>query len=74
VTGRLVPPKDPAALAEAINPLLEDDRRRAALGRAGRDRARARYTWDRVAADSERVYEKLAPLRREVSPLNTRSG
>lgn len=74
VTGRLVPPKDPTALAAAINPLLADGRRRAALGRAGRQRARARYTWDRVAADSERVYEKLAPARREVSALNSRSG
>ncbi|WP_068187400.1 glycosyltransferase [Mycobacterium sp. UM_CSW] len=74
VTGRLVPPKDSAALAEAVNPLLDDGRRRAAMGRAGRDRARARYTWDRIATDTERVYEKLAPVRREVSTLNSRSG
>jgi D-inositol-3-phosphate glycosyltransferase len=74
VTGRLVPPKDPGALAEAITPLLLDRRWREALGRAGRERARARYTWDRVAADTERLYEKVAPVRRELSTPNTRSG
>jgi D-inositol-3-phosphate glycosyltransferase len=74
VTGRLVPPKDPGALAEAINPLLEDGRRRRALGQAGRERARARYTWDRIAADTERVYEKVAAVRRGLSAPNTRSG
>jgi glycosyltransferase involved in cell wall biosynthesis len=74
VTGRLVPPKDPDALAEAIAPLLRDEKRRGALGRAGRERARARYTWDRVAADSERVYERVAPVRREVSTPSSRSG
>jgi len=74
VTGRLVPPKDPGALAEAITPLLEDGQRRTALGQAGRERARARYTWDRIAADTERVYEKVASVRRELSAPNTRSG
>jgi glycosyltransferase involved in cell wall biosynthesis len=74
VTGRLVPPKDPGALAEAIAPLLRDRQWRAALGRAGRERARARYTWDRIAADTERVYEKVVPLRRELSTPNARSG
>jgi glycosyltransferase involved in cell wall biosynthesis len=74
VTGRLVPPKDPGALADAINPLLLDRQWRDALGRAGRERARARYTWDRIATDTERVYEKMAPVRRELSAPNTRSG
>jgi glycosyltransferase involved in cell wall biosynthesis len=74
VTGRLVPPKDPGALAEAITPLLEDGQWRRALGQAGRERARARYTWDRIAADTERVYEKVAAVRRELSAPNTRSG
>lgn len=74
VTGRLVPPKDPATLGDAIAALLDDRARRRALGAAGRERARARYTWDRVAADTERVYEKLAPARREVSAPSKRSG
>ncbi|ORB73262.1 glycosyltransferase [Mycobacterium scrofulaceum] len=74
VTGRLVPPKDPARLGDAIAALLSDRDRRTAMGAAGRERARARYTWDRVAADTERIYEKLAPVRREVSAQSKRSG
>jgi D-inositol-3-phosphate glycosyltransferase len=74
VTGVLVPPKDPAALAEEIGALLADPKRRKAMGAAGRERARNRYTWDRVAADTERIYEKLLPLRREVTSPGVRSG
>jgi D-inositol-3-phosphate glycosyltransferase len=74
VTGRLVPPKDPGALGDAMATLLRDRRRRRALGQAGRERARARYTWDRVAADTERIYEKLAHVRREMSAPSKRSG
>jgi glycosyltransferase involved in cell wall biosynthesis len=39
VTGLLVPPRDPAALAEALDKLLDNPRRRAQMGRAGHDRA-----------------------------------
>lgn len=74
VTGRLVPPKNPEALGAALAGLLANPQRRRAFGAAGRERARARYSWDRVAADTERVYEKVAPLRREVSTPSTRSG
>jgi glycosyltransferase involved in cell wall biosynthesis len=61
VTGLLVPPDDPAALAAAVRRLLADDRLRAALGRAGARRAARRYTWEQVAADTETVYRALAP-------------
>jgi D-inositol-3-phosphate glycosyltransferase len=74
VTGRLVPPRDPTAVAEAIAALLRDSRQRAAFGAAGRERARSRYTWDRVAADTERIYEKLVPVRRGVAAAGSRSG
>ena len=39
-TGLLVPPRDPAALAEALDELLDDPERQARMGRIGRDRAR----------------------------------
>lgn len=73
-TGRLVPPKDPGALGEALTTLICDGRRAQVLGKAGRERARARYTWDRVAADTERIYEKVSPVRRDMSTPSTRSG
>jgi D-inositol-3-phosphate glycosyltransferase len=61
VTGRLVHPNKPGELARAINPLLRDSFLRQSLGAAGRDRARARYSWDQVAADTLRIYHTLAP-------------
>jgi glycosyltransferase involved in cell wall biosynthesis len=70
-TGRLVPPKDPRALADAINPILWDKRFRAALGRAGRKRVCERYTWDKVADDTVEVYQHLAGVGRQV-PVYTR--
>jgi D-inositol-3-phosphate glycosyltransferase len=61
VTGRLVKPRNPAEVAAAINHLLRDDVLRNSLGAAGRDRAKARYSWDRIAADTARIYDRLAP-------------
>jgi D-inositol-3-phosphate glycosyltransferase len=61
-TGLHVPPRDPAALTDALAALLSDPERRAQLGRAGARRARARYSWDRVAAQTLQSYEDLLPL------------
>ena len=62
VTGRLIPPKKPGAIAAAINPLLRDAFLRQSMGLAGRDRVCARYSWDRVAADTMRIYETVAQV------------
>ncbi|MFD4368496.1 glycosyltransferase [Rhodococcus sp. NPDC058521] len=59
-SGRLVPPRDSAALSAAVGRLLADEKTRAALGRAGRERACSRYSWDRIAADTLRVYQRIA--------------
>ncbi|HWG12090.1 MAG TPA: glycosyltransferase [Streptosporangiaceae bacterium] len=58
-TGWLVPPRDPAVLAGALRALLADPARRAAMGQAGLDRARRWYSWPRVAAQTETVYERM---------------
>lgn len=62
-TGLLVPPRDPAALAEALQVLLADPGRRAAYGRAGRARACAHYSWDRIAGDTADVYAGVVEER-----------
>jgi D-inositol-3-phosphate glycosyltransferase len=62
-TGVHVPPRDPAALAEALRELLADPARRAALGAEGRRRARRLYGFDRIAAATRQVYEEVLPAR-----------
>jgi glycosyltransferase involved in cell wall biosynthesis len=57
--GALVPPDDPAALADMIAQLLRDEPRRAALAAAGRDRAAA-YDWDKLAERWAMIYSSLA--------------
>lgn len=61
VTGRLVPPRRPDALARALRPLLADTALRAGYGAAGVDRALCRYTWERVGADTLRIYQRAHP-------------
>ena len=43
VTGLVVPRRDPAALAAAVQELAADPERRVAMGRAGRERAATRF-------------------------------
>jgi glycosyltransferase involved in cell wall biosynthesis len=69
VTGDLVPPRDPARLGEVLAALLADDERRAAYGAAGVKRARARYRWSRVVADTESVYRQVLRDRRPVEAV-----
>jgi glycosyltransferase involved in cell wall biosynthesis len=76
VTGRLVPPGDPAALAA----VLEDFHRRAdaaaRLGYAGAERVREAFTWPRVVEAFEEVYDEvlglasMAPAGGDAAPGN----
>ncbi|MCR6483783.1 glycosyltransferase [Amycolatopsis sp. OK19-0408] len=61
VTGLLVRPCRPKELASRVRRLLDDPALRHAYGTAGHDRATARYSWDRVAADTVRAYREPAP-------------
>ena len=58
VTGYLVDRQDPRDLAASVNHLLRDSFLRRSLGTGGRNRAVARYSWDRIAVDTARLYEK----------------
>ncbi|MEU1054358.1 glycosyltransferase [Streptomyces sp. NPDC005876] len=58
VTGRLVAPGDPGAVADAARALLADPGLRREQGRAGRDRVLTHYTWRRVADGVQRVYRR----------------
>ncbi|MBT2531047.1 glycosyltransferase [Arthrobacter sp. ISL-48] len=59
-TGLHVPPRDPEAIASALALLLGDPALRAELGAAGQHRASSRYSWDRVAAETEKAYQLAA--------------
>lgn len=59
VTGVHVPPRSPDRVAEALDALLASPQLRARLGAAGADRARTRYSWERVADATLNVYGTL---------------
>jgi glycosyltransferase involved in cell wall biosynthesis len=56
VSGELVPPSDPDALATALAGLLGDDERRRRLGAAAAERARAGYSVEAMVERYERLY------------------
>lgn len=59
VTGRVVPPRDPAALVAALRTLLADDELRGQMGRAGRARVLAEF-------DQAKMVERVMEVYREV--------
>jgi len=63
-TGLLVPPDDPAALARAIESLLNDRERRDRMGQAGRERVRREFTVQSMVAKTAEVYRRAAASRR----------
>lgn len=65
VTGLLVPPRDPGQLADRIRYLLTEPARRRALGAAAAAHVRSRYSWVKVAAETEAIYAGLRQGRAE---------
>jgi D-inositol-3-phosphate glycosyltransferase len=63
VTGLLVPPRRPDALAAALRGLLATPTQALTFGIAGRDRVIARYGWDRIADCTLAVYEEVRAER-----------
>ncbi|MDQ0819335.1 glycosyltransferase involved in cell wall biosynthesis [Arthrobacter sp. V1I7] len=63
-TGILVPPGEPAAVAEALTRLAADPALRERLGSSARADAAQRFSWDGVLA---RITRSLPPVRRVVA-------
>jgi len=59
VTGLVVPPADPAALASALRRLAADRELRARLGAQARERALAHFTSEAMARGTLEVYRKV---------------
>jgi glycosyltransferase involved in cell wall biosynthesis len=58
-TGILIPPDRPALLAQRIRQLLAHPMLLEAYGVAAADRAKSRYSWDRIAGETLAVYDKV---------------
>ena len=70
VSGLLVPPRDPEALALAIMRLIETPELRKQLGLAARALVEQKFTWEQVASETTRAYERaIAVWHRRPMPL-----
>jgi glycosyltransferase involved in cell wall biosynthesis len=63
VHGRLVPPRDPAALADAIAGLLRAPATRAEMGRRARERQQREFDLEVLVGRLERLYTDLVASR-----------
>lgn len=69
VTGRIVPPREPTALADAIGDLLEDRELGQRMGEAAQGRRRSEYSLDGTVHNLEELYIDLRfPKRPTVRP------
>jgi glycosyltransferase involved in cell wall biosynthesis len=69
--GLLVPPKNPAALADAIAQLLDDAPLRAEMGRRGREIAVNEFSEEKVIQQTLALYGKLLSVG--AAPMNADS-
>lgn len=58
VTGFIVPPKNPEALADAIIKLLKDDKLRKEMGENAYKKMREDLSWDKIAEKTIAIYDK----------------
>jgi glycosyltransferase involved in cell wall biosynthesis len=63
VTGRLAGPRDHTAMAQLILALLADEALRRQMGDAGLARVQARFTVERMVAETAAVYARVAGRR-----------
>jgi len=64
-TGLLVPPADPAALADAIVQVLRDPERAREMGLKGRRRVEDRFSWTAIAERTRAMYDALIQERKQ---------
>jgi phosphatidylinositol alpha-mannosyltransferase len=64
-TAVAVVPGDAHALADAVESLLADEPRRAAMGRAARRVAEEHYAWSDIARRLEAIYERVTGTEAE---------
>jgi glycosyltransferase involved in cell wall biosynthesis len=58
VTGFIVPPKNPEALAEAIIKLLKDEKSRKQMGENAYKKLKTDLSWDNIVEKTIEVYKK----------------
>lgn len=70
-TGILVPPDNPARLAEAIHRVTSDPDLAQKFKENGRKRVEEHFGWDKIAAKTKRLYEKVIEVFNEKYRLGT---
>lgn len=59
VTGLIIPPRDPGAIARAVIMLLKDDEFRREMGEQGYRKLKTDLSWDRIVTTMIPVYERV---------------
>jgi glycosyltransferase involved in cell wall biosynthesis len=64
VTGLLVPPSDPARMADAIAWMIDHPEERRRMGEAARSRMERSFSTERMAARTAELYDTLTSAQR----------
>ena len=63
VNGFLLPPKDPKAIANAVNGILGSRDLRERLAEAGRDKVEREFSWESIAKKTISLYQDVIKAR-----------
>jgi len=73
-TGVLVPPQEPDVLARKVRDLLNSPMLLQGYGIAAADRARSRYSWDRIGQETLAVHQQVLRARNGHNSHNGHNG